>query len=123
MGKIAFDHRLSHGAESSGIESLLHDGGGSGKNGFYSKPRAATRQRLRSIPTKSMRDALFDDSQNAMHAASPFGFSCHVWHKTVDTRTPFYNWGLTNAAVKSAAAQRRGSRRFKLPRLAPITNR
>jgi hypothetical protein len=26
MGEISFDHRLSHGAESSGIESLLHDG-------------------------------------------------------------------------------------------------
>jgi hypothetical protein len=34
----------------------------------------------------------------------------------------FTTAALSNAAVKSAAAQRRGSRRFKLPRLAPITS-
>ncbi|MFM0752487.1 hypothetical protein [Paraburkholderia strydomiana] len=89
MGEIALDHRLSHGAESSGIESLLHDSEGGGKNGYYSKPRAATSHRLRSIPPKSMRHALFDDLEKFMHAAWAPGFSRQAWPKTVDIPIPF----------------------------------
>ncbi|MFP3603498.1 hypothetical protein [Paraburkholderia sp. SIMBA_053] len=121
MGEITFDHRLSHGAESSGIESLLHDSEGGGKNGYYSKPRAATSHGLRSIPPKSMRHALFDDLEKLMHAAWAPGFSRHAWPKTVDIPIPFYK--PVPAAVKPASAQREDSRRFKLPLLAPITNR
>ncbi|MBT2789824.1 hypothetical protein J7I88_03715 [Paraburkholderia strydomiana] len=90
MGEITFDHRLSHGAESSGIESLLHDGEGGGKNGYYSKPRAATSRGLRSIPPKSMRHALFDDLEKLMHAALAFGFSRHAWPKRWMSLFPFY---------------------------------
>jgi hypothetical protein len=89
MGEITFDHRLSHGAESSRIESLLHDGEGGGKNGSYSKPRAATSRGLRWIPPKSMRHALFDDLKRRMHAAWAFGFSRHAWPQTADIPIPF----------------------------------
>jgi hypothetical protein len=123
MGEITFDHRLSHGAESSGIESLLHDGEGGGKNGSYSKPRAATSRGPRWIPPKSMRHALFDDLKRRMHAARPSDFAPCMASNVGYPYSLFTTSASSKAAVKSARAQRGGSRRLKLPVLAPITSR